>query len=83
MSSKREFKVLLVGDASVGKTAFLKKIVTGVFESKYNSLSSSLTLDTLGAEVMPVTFFTSMGEISVKVWDTAGNEKLGGLGEGY
>merc|ERR1711970_1484007 len=38
---------------------------------------------TLGVEVHPLTFYTSLGAIIYNVWDTAGQEKFGGLRDGY
>jgi len=38
---------------------------------------------TLGVEVHPLTFYTNLGPIIYNVWDTAGQEKFGGLRDGY
>lgn len=38
---------------------------------------------TLGVEVHPIVFHTSRGPIRFNVWDTAGQEKFGGLRDGY
>ena len=38
---------------------------------------------TLGVEVHPLTFNTNFGTICFNVWDTAGQEKFGGLRDGY
>lgn len=38
---------------------------------------------TLGVEVHPLSFHTNRGEICFNVWDTAGQEKYGGLRDGY
>ena len=38
---------------------------------------------TLGVEVHPLTFTTNFGTICFNVWDTAGQEKFGGLRDGY
>ena len=38
---------------------------------------------TLGVEVRPLTFTTNRGPICFNVWDTAGQEKFGGLRDGY
>jgi small GTP-binding protein len=38
---------------------------------------------TLGVEVHPLTFHTNFGTICFNVWDTAGQEKFGGLRDGY
>jgi GTP-binding nuclear protein Ran len=70
-----EFKLILVGDGGVGKTTFVKRHLTGEFEKKY--------VATLGVEVHPLSFYTNLGEIVFNVWDTAGQEKFGGLRDGY
>ncbi len=38
---------------------------------------------TIGVEVHPMTFSTNYGVIQFNVWDTAGQEKFGGLRDGY
>src|SRR3954465_9776003 len=38
---------------------------------------------TLGVEVHPLQFHTNRGPIQFDVWDTAGQEKFGGLRDGY
>ncbi|KAL9596414.1 MAG: hypothetical protein Q9179_004626 [Wetmoreana sp. 5 TL-2023] len=45
------------------------------FEKKY--------IATLGVEVHPLAFTTNFGKIQFDVWDTAGQEKFGGLRDGY
>ena len=70
-----EFKLILVGDGGVGKTTFVKRHLTGEFEKKY--------VATLGVEVHPLVFHTNRGPIKFNVWDTAGQEKFGGLRDGY
>jgi len=68
-------KLVVVGDGGVGKTTFVKRHKTGEFEKKYHA--------TIGVEIHPMTFFTSRGPIKFEVWDTAGQEKFGGLRDGY
>jgi GTP-binding nuclear protein Ran len=70
-----EFKLVLVGDGGVGKTTLVKRHLTGEFEKKY--------IPTLGVEVHPLKFTTNCGDLSFNVWDTAGQEKFGGLRDGY
>jgi len=70
-----EFKLILVGDGGVGKTTFVKRHLTGEFEKKY--------VATLGVEVHPLPFTTNRGLLKFNVWDTAGQEKFGGLRDGY
>merc|ERR1739845_97146 len=69
------FKLILVGDGGVGKTTFVKRHLTGEFEKKY--------VATLGVEVHPLSSHTNFGPICSNVWDTAGQEKFGGLRDGY
>lgn len=68
-------KLVVVGDGGVGKTTFLKRHRTGEFEKKY--------VATMGVEVLPLSFTTSHGPVVFNCWDTAGQEKLGGLRDGY
>lgn len=75
MTTQAEFKLVLVGDGGVGKTTFVKRHITGEFERKY--------VATLGVEVRPLDFSTNFGKIRFNVWDTAGQEKFGGLRDGY
>lgn len=70
-----EFKMVLVGDGGVGKTTLVKRHLTGEFEKKY--------IATIGVEVHPLLFNTNYGGIKFNVWDTAGQEKFGGLRDGY
>jgi len=70
-----KFKLLLVGDGGTGKTTFVKRHKTGEFEKKY--------VATMGVEVHPISFHTNLGPVIFNCWDTAGQEKLGGLRDGY
>lgn len=69
------FKLLLVGDGAVGKTTFVKRHLSGEYLKQY--------IPTAGVEVHPLTFTTNYGVICFNVWDTAGQEKFGGLRDGY
>ena len=46
----------------------------GEFEKKY--------IATVGVEVHPLQFHTNRGALQFNVWDTAGQEKFGGLRDG-
>ena len=75
MDGSVQLKMILMGDGGVGKTTFVKRHVTGEFEKKY--------VATVGVAVHPLRFHTNRGPICFNVWDTAGQEKLGGLRDGY
>lgn len=69
------FKVVLLGDAGVGKSVYIHRILTGEFEKKY--------VPTVGAEVRPQVFNSTSGKIVFNIWDTAGQEKYAGLRDNY
>jgi GTP-binding nuclear protein Ran len=66
-------KLILVGDGGSGKTCFTKRLLNDVFEKSY--------IPTLGYEVYPYTDLVN--NIQYNIWDTAGQEKFGGLSDGY
>merc|ERR1712054_264296 len=70
-----DFKLVLIGDGGTGKTTFVKRHLTGEFEKKYDP--------TMGVDVHPLDFQTNLGMIRFYCWDTAGQEKFGGLRDGY
>lgn len=65
-----QFKFVLVGDGT-GETAFLKCHLTGEFEKH---------VATLGVEVHPHVFHINRGPVIFNAWDTADQQKFGGLG---
>lgn len=69
------FKVVVAGDGGVGKTSLLHRLLTGNVVTTYNA--------TLGVEVHPYTFNVNGRTIRFNLWDTAGQEKFGGLRDGY
>lgn len=71
-NERREFKVVLCGDGGVGKTTMAKRMLTNApFDPRY--------VPTLGVEVYPIRH----NEAECSVWDCAGQEKYGGLRDGY
>ncbi|CAM5359834.1 hypothetical protein SAVIM338S_01347 [Streptomyces avidinii] len=72
---ERKFKVVIVGDGSVGKTTSVRKLCNGG--------TDRALVPTVGAETSLLSLDTSGGTIVLEVWDTAGQEKSGGLRDGY
>jgi len=69
-----KFKVVIIGDSGVGKTAF----VSSFFNSDLQN-----TVPTIGVNVHSIQFNTNQGPIQIDFWDCAGKEELGGLRDGY
>ena len=55
------FKIVLVGDAKVGKTTFIDRHLTGEFTKDY--------VPTLGFNVHPLLFNTNYGTVIFDTWD--------------
>ncbi|CAE8608682.1 unnamed protein product [Polarella glacialis] len=71
----KSFKMVLLGDWEVGKTALVRRLLTGEFQKLYRP--------TEGCEMSRLKLATSRGPVVFEVWDTAGLEQLGGLKDGY
>ena len=71
MNKTYRFKIALVGDASVGKTTFLIRHLTGDFKSEY--------VPTMGVDVFPLRLWTNYGMIIFDMWDCGSD----GLRDGY
>lgn len=76
--SKRKnnsLKILIIGDAGVGKTSLLKRYVTGKFSTQYRV--------TLGADFLSKKQEIHGKEFNLNLWDTAGQEKHSSLGNAF
>ena len=62
-----------------------RRIAQHLYIYKFYSsiLFAFFLIATLGVEVHPLTFHTNFGPIVFNTWDTAGQEKFGGLRDGY
>lgn len=71
------YKVLLAGDGGVGKTTFVRRC-----KDPHNR--ERRYISTIGVEVHPIDMtFPDGNEFTCKLWDLAGQEKFGGLRDGY
>ncbi|XP_028396641.1 GTP-binding nuclear protein Ran-like [Dendronephthya gigantea] len=68
-------KLVLIGDEKTGKTQLCRQLTKQGFENNY--------VATIGAEVHPLVFNTNRGVVQFNVWDTPGQERFGGLRDGY
>ena len=68
-------KLVLVGASGTGKTTWWKRVLTGDFENLY--------VPTLGVEVRHVGPELGYAPIQIDIWDTAGDQRYRGLGDGY
>ena len=75
MASVTEYKIIFAGDGGVGKSTFIHRYKTAIFNSWY--------VPTLGVDVEVIALYTNYGMFVLNIWDTAGQEKYGGLKEAY
>eukprot|EP00804_Cyclotella_cryptica_P020750 CCRYP_016594-RA/>CCRYP_016594-RA protein AED:0.05 eAED:0.05 QI:1121/1/1/1/0/0/2/155/325 len=72
----KKFKLSLIGDAGVGKSSLVRRLLGSAFSSKYEV--------TFGADVSNVVFQTNKGFcVQLEVWDCSGCERSQGIGDGY
>jgi GTP-binding nuclear protein Ran len=72
VESEIEFKLVLVGDGGVGKTTFLNRHVTETRRQLY-----------MRYEMFELKFSTNHGKIIFTIFDTLGQERLGGIRDGF
>jgi len=65
--TRTTFKIIIVGEASVGKTCLTYRYVTNSFENKQ---------PTVGASFMAVKRMIGNCEVKLELWDTAGQERF-------
>lgn len=70
-----KYKVVLLGDGGTGKSSYVSMLQNASFRKEY--------IATLGVEKHEISLTTSHGPCVVVLWDTAGQEKLGPLRDGY
>ncbi|KAH7829144.1 Rab1L1, Rab1-like protein [Monocercomonoides exilis] len=72
---KYEFKVVIVGNARVGKTSMLLRLTDGIY--------SDSTPATIGVEYKSFSFMIDDIEVKLNIWDTAGQERFRALTAQY
>jgi len=72
---KYKFKIVLMGNAKVGKTTFLQRHTSGEFNRKY--------IPTVGVDMDELEFQTNYGTLHFIICDVSGQDKFSGIIEGY
>ncbi len=75
ISDFTSFKVIIVGDSSVGKSCILKRAVHDNFESGYQA--------TVGFEFLLMHYRINNINIKLQIWDTCGQEMYRSLVQGF
>ena len=75
MMNKELFKIMMLGDAGVGKTAMLERFVKNIFSSEYKV--------TIGADFLHKEVVVQGVRANLQIWDTAGQERFRALGRQY
>jgi Ras-related protein Rab-6A len=68
-------KVVMVGDADVGKSSIVARFMRDVFEPAYSS--------TIGVDFVTKTMYVGDCRVHLSIWDTAGQEKFRSIVRGY
>eukprot|EP01084_Bolivina_argentea_P049714 91424_1 len=77
MSHKKKIllKVVILGDASVGKTSIRNRFVNDKFSKEYKA--------TIGADFLTKEIFIDDKSVTIQIWDTAGQERFQSLGVAF
>ena len=70
------FKIIMIGDYSVGKTTLLKRFTEGIYNEKK-------TLSTIGIELFKKEISINNKKYIMKIWDTCGQEKFRSISKNY
>ena len=74
-SAKQKYKIVFLGDQSVGKTSLIHRFIYDSFEESYQA--------TIGIDFMSQKMFVEDKVIILNLWDTAGQERFKSLIPSY
>ncbi|XP_070565455.1 ras and EF-hand domain-containing protein homolog isoform X2 [Ptychodera flava] len=72
---ERMYKIVMAGDAAVGKSSFILRLCKGIFHNNLNS--------TLGVDFQMKTLEVDGQVTSLQLWDTAGQERFRSIAKSY
>nr|XP_054587506.1 ras and EF-hand domain-containing protein isoform X2 [Nothobranchius furzeri] len=75
MTSEKAYRIVLAGDAAVGKSSFLLRLCKNEFK-----LNTSATL---GVDFQMKTFIVDGEPVLLQLWDTAGQERFRSIAKSY
>jgi len=77
MASQKKMllKVVILGDASVGKTSLMYRYVNQKFDTAYKA--------TIGADFLTKELMIDNSLVTLQIWDTAGQERFQSLGPAF
>ena len=70
-----KFKVVVVGDSSVGKTNLIKRFINDTFNKDSKA--------TVGVEFLSKTYLINQEVFKIEIWDTAGQERYKAITSAY
>ena len=72
---KNTLKIVVIGDAGVGKTCLMQRYMTGNFSADYRT--------TVGADFLSTKLKVDEVTYNLQIWDTAGQEKFQAIGAAF
>uniref|UniRef100_A0A3Q2XUF3 RAS and EF-hand domain containing n=1 Tax=Hippocampus comes TaxID=109280 RepID=A0A3Q2XUF3_HIPCM len=75
MTSEKAYRIVMAGDAAVGKSSFLLRLCKNEFKLNSNA--------TLGVDFQMKTFMVDGEPTLLQIWDTAGQERFRSIAKSY
>ncbi len=75
MDDPEHFKIIIIGDTSVGKTSLMRRYIEGIYNEK--------TLSTICIKLFKKEVSIQNKNYVMKIWDTCGQEKFRAISKNY
>ncbi|KAK8570505.1 hypothetical protein V6N13_128553 [Hibiscus sabdariffa] len=88
VSALAKYKLVFLGDQSVGKTSIISRFMYDKFDNNYQALISEICLSfvnqaTIGIDFLSKTMYLEDRTVRLQLWDTAGQERFRSLIPSY